>query len=44
MAKDSDSSDDDEMFYIDIKSEYDYEEDKNKLISHLSKKWYMDYW
>ena len=42
MAKDSDDSED-EMIYIVVKDESDDEKDKMALISHVSKKWYMDY-
>ena len=44
MAKDSNSSDDDEMVYIDVKDEYDDEEGKMVLISHVSKNdtWIID--
>ena len=37
MAKDSDSSDNDEMVYIVVKDEFDDEEDKMALISHVRK-------
>ena len=36
MAKDLDSSDDDEIVYIDVKDEFDGEEDKMVLLSHVS--------
>ena len=44
MAKDSDSSEDDEMVYIDVKDESDDEGDKMTLISHVSKNdtWIID--
>ena len=37
MAKDSNSSDNDEIVYIVLKDEFDDEEDKMALISHVSK-------
>ena len=37
MAKDSDSSDDDELVYIVVKYEFDDEGDKMTLISHVRK-------
>ena len=44
MAKDSDSSDDDEMVYIAIKDDEDNEDDKMTLISHVIKNniWIID--
>ena len=33
----------DKMVYIAIKDEFDDEGDKMTLISHVKKKWYMDY-
>ena len=44
IAKDSDSSDEDEMVYIAIKDELDDENDKMALISHVSKNdtWILD--
>ena len=44
MAKDSDSSKDDEMVYIVVKDESDDERDKMKLISHVRKNdtWIID--
>ena len=43
MAKDSNNSED-EMVYISIKDEYDDEEDKMALVSHVSKNdtWIID--
>ena len=44
IAKDSDSSEEDEMVYIIVKDELDYENDKMALISHVSKNdtWIID--
>ena len=44
IVKDSNSSEDDEMVYIDVKDEFDDEEDKMALISHVSKNdtWIID--
>ena len=44
MAKDFDSSDNDEMVYISIKHELDDEDDKMTLIYHVNKKntWIID--
>ena len=44
IAKDSDSSEDDEMVYIVVKYESDDEGDKMTLVSHVSKKnkWIID--
>ena len=44
MAKDSNSSEDDEMVYIAVKDEFNDEGDKMELISHVSKNdtWIID--